>query len=58
VPRVEIDTPGVTVRMEADEISVGELAKLAMGLYRDASAVDAGKSAGPATGFSVERSGE
>ena len=52
MPKVEIDTPGVTIRLEANESSAKELGDLALQLYRDANAVDVAKtSAGPALGF-------
>ena len=35
MPRVEIDTPGVTIRIEATEISVKDLAAEALQLYKD-----------------------
>lgn len=36
MPRVKIDTPGVTVEIDANEASVKELAEQALQLYRDA----------------------
>jgi hypothetical protein len=36
MPRVKIDTPGVTVEIDANEASVTELAAQALQLYRDA----------------------
>lgn len=40
MPKVEIDTPGVSIRLEASEASVGELSKQAIELYREANEVD------------------
>lgn len=36
MPRVKIDTPGVTVEIEANEASAKELGELALQLFRDA----------------------
>lgn len=36
MPRVKIDTPGVTVEIEAGEVSSKELCEQALQLYRDA----------------------
>jgi len=56
VPKVEIDTPGVTIRVEGNEASINELGALALQLFTDANKVDtASKSAGPAFGFSNEK---
>jgi hypothetical protein len=55
VPKVEIDTPGVTVRMEADEISVDALAVLALKTYRDAGGWP--HPTPSAMGFTAERRG-
>ncbi len=53
--RVTIDTPGPTVTVEAHE-PLDVVAAKAMELFRQADAMDRGKSPGPATGFSAERS--
>lgn len=55
MPKVEIDTPGVTIRVEATESSAKELGDLALQLYRDTNDIDSKKSLGPATGFTAER---
>lgn len=36
MPRVKIDTPGVTVEIDANEVSVTELREHALQLFRDA----------------------
>jgi hypothetical protein len=36
MPRVKIDTPGVTVEIDANEVSAKDLAALALELYKDA----------------------
>jgi hypothetical protein len=59
VPKVEIDTPGVTIRLDANEASTRELADIALQLYKDANAVDDTKrSNGLAFGFSGDRRGQ
>lgn len=58
MPRVKIDTPGVTIELDANEVSIKELGDQALQLYRDATAVDdAAAKAGPAYGFTAERRG-
>lgn len=42
MPKVEIDTAGVTVRLEASESSITDLSKQALDLYRDATAIERG----------------
>lgn len=55
MPKVEIDTPGVTIRLDASEASVAELSKQALELFREASEVETRQSSGPAFGFSNEK---
>ncbi|HCT81190.1 MAG TPA: hypothetical protein DGT23_32395 [Micromonosporaceae bacterium] len=58
MPRVKIDTPGVTIELDAGEVSVAELGKQAMELYREANEVDSKLASGPAYGLAQERRGE
>lgn len=56
MPKVEIDTPGVTIRLDANEASISELSKQALELYRDASQINTQqRDTAPAFGFTSER---
>ncbi len=55
MPRVKIDTPGVSVELDADEVSVTELGRQAMDLYRKATRVNTNLRTGPAFGFVNDR---
>lgn len=55
MPRVKIDTPGVTVELDANEASVHELGKQAMDLFREATEVNKNTSTAPAFGFSNDK---
>lgn len=55
--KVEIDTPGVTIRID-DEPGGPELDARALALYRAAVGVDAALPTGPANGLQAERRGE
>ena len=58
MPKVEINSQGVSIHIEANEASPTELSALALQLFKDATTVDAKKSAGPALGFTTDRSGD
>lgn len=53
--KVEIDTSGVTIRIDDSEANSEVLAGRALALYREAVAVDAGLPTGPASGGQLER---
>jgi len=55
MPKVEINSQGVSIHVEATEASATELGELALRLFKDANDVDAKKSPGPAMGFRTER---
>lgn len=55
--KVEIDTPGVTIRIEDDKTDAETLGAQALVLYRKASEVDQRRSPGPAGGLNNERRG-
>lgn len=55
MPKVEINSQGVSIHVEANEASPTELGALALQLFKDANAVETAKSAGPAFGFTTER---
>lgn len=55
MPRVKIDSPGVTVELDANEVSVTELGKQAMEMYREASEINKSNPTGAATGFSIDK---
>jgi hypothetical protein len=58
MPKVEIDTPGVTIRLDASEVSIEALGKQAMDMFKEASEVARATPPGPAFGFGSERRGE
>jgi hypothetical protein len=55
MPRVKIDTPGVSVELDATEASITELGKQAMDMFREAVVVNGKQPAGLAYGFSQEK---
>lgn len=55
MPRVKIDTPSVTIELDAGEASVAELGKQAMDMYREASEINSKGGGGPAFGLTAER---
>lgn len=55
MPKVEINSHGVSIHVEANEASPTELGALALQLFRDANAIEAEKRVGPAFGFTTER---
>lgn len=55
MPRVKIDTPGVTIELDAPEVPVTELGKQAMDMYREASEVNSKNGPGPAVGFIADK---
>lgn len=55
MPRVKIDTPGVTIELDANETSVTELGKQAMDMYREATEIHDKNGGGPAYGLNTER---
>jgi hypothetical protein len=57
MPRVKIDTPGVTVELDASEVSIEALSAQALALYRAASRTDDALPTGPAGGIQAERRG-
>mgnify|MGYP001583104564 CR=1 FL=1 len=58
MPKVEINSQGVSIHIEANEASPTELSAIALKLYKDATDIDTAKSAGPALGFTTDRSGD
>lgn len=59
MPKVEIDTPGVTIRLEASEASIDTLGKQAMDMFREASEVDGRDRSSMGFGSAyIERRGE
>lgn len=55
--KVEIDTPGVTIRMEDGEASAKTLGAQALVLYQKASEIDRRLPTGPASTVNAERRG-
>ena len=55
--KVEIDTPGVTIRVEDPEASAESLGAQALALYQKASEIDQRLPPGPAGGLQAERRG-
>lgn len=53
--KVEIDTNGVTIRIEDADVGSDVLGPRALALYREAVAVDAVLPTGPASGGQLER---
>lgn len=49
MPKVKIDTPGVTIELEVNEGSIEDLSKQAMDMFREATAINNGIPSG-ATG--------
>ena len=55
MPEVSIDTPGVSIKLVANDTSVEALAKLGMDMFKEAVAIDKGLSPGSSVvGFATE----
>lgn len=55
MPRVKIDTPGVSVELDANDVTVTDLGKQAMDMYREATLINSGIPAGAAFGFANDK---
>ena len=55
MPRVKIDTPAVTIELESTKATMAVLAKQAMDLFRQATAINERQRPGPGFGLAMER---
>jgi len=55
MPRVKIDTPGVSVELESTKATVIALGKQAMDIFREANSLNERQRPGPGFGLTVER---
>lgn len=54
MPKIEIDSPGVTIRIDDEATTIDDLARLALALYRDAGGWP--QPTAGSVGFTAERS--